>query len=1039
MKRIITILLVTLTFFSVVNQNLVLANEKSVEKLNNVGQVDNSNESYKIVYEEVDSRVFYGENGIDIINEKGIKHFDTKFEVLKLAVIEDINSDGYPDFLTYQNSPENTDQIFVISGQDGSIISSFRLTYQGYSDDGPVEKNSYVYKFISDGKRNFILYDYTLAEYDLNTAELLHSYQNEDNIWDVEFYDGKIAFVDQLGQLGFLNYEDLSLISKKVVSNKYDLTLRWNESVKFSTQMNLWDMEVVDNQLYFISEDGILYHYISEEEGYETNSIAVIDEETFKNSFSEIYSGNKVTTTVINSGYKSYKIVDKKDHYLLISCYFFDNETLANYNQYEFQCFILYDLSSNSIVYKYDYQSVTNRAYGVLSQIVSGDSTIDTVTIAYASDDKEKITVYDYQGQTLIQKELTLSVGTAESKFNFAYQQDGTYLLEGFKGGACSLSNDLNKVSYLFDKQTAELISTSSDSIVISYKVNGQIRKLISYQADGKTVNWSYKASSGHGIENLSVVDYNLDGINDYVAIINNYNSKDVAVDSNVVIINGSDGSLLADNKIFLYDFYDEYGRHSYVYALLDKISFVSDLDGDGKREMLISDGVVSSKNFNLKGSMSSYVETKGNIYEIGDVNGDGFTDYLTISDSLVELFTSRISYTYNVQYKRYDYLSLDSQYKNGTYGTLFEDINGDGVKEFVLNSKNDKGYQVFKVYNGKNLAYWYDLCPEGVSDYETFKVLDFDLNNDGYKEIFHYSSSNGMYSIIDGDSGQTKKEFDFWSSEDSGDEIIYSSDYYHPDYYIEFMIEGGDYSRIFQFKDMNEDGYNDLGVFKYYYDYQTWTRTDAIFVYDALTYEYIDQVLVNVGSDDSNSQAITVANTDRYLAFKGSSSFQLYDMQQKMTIAEYSILGNSYRLLNDETLLISDESKNIYLLDIQKSFNLTREIPSESDEYTLNLSWESQQPYSTMNVYDNNKLVSSTTGNECQIKLTTGEHVITLALDDGQGKKAKESYKIVISQQKNTSYYLLPIAAVVFVIAILSNMGRKFYITKKGKAGLSK
>ncbi len=1044
MKRYLTVLLVSLFFFSAITANVVKAESKSVEKLNNVGQIDNSNESYEIVYEEITSRVFYGENGIDIINENGTKHFDTKFKVLKLSVVDDLNGDGYPEFLTYQNSPSNTDQIFVINGADGSIITSFRLTYTGYDSNGNKQlMNSKVFKIINYEGRNFILYDYSLVEYDLTSGELLHSYVNEDNIWDIDFYNGQIVFVDQLGQLGFLNIEDFSLISKKVRSNKLEFAHPWNESTKLSAQMNLWDIQIVNDQLYFISEDGYLYHYVSEEDFVESSSLNIVDEETFKASLVNNYSydgTNVIKTNSLNGTFMNYKIVDAKDNYLLIRCYFLDNDSSASSVDNDLQCFVLYNLDTNEVVYKYDYASQADRAYGLFSQKIDGEDVSETVTIALANESTEKITIYDYQGQVIVQKEISLGVGNSSTKFKFSYLEDGSYFLEGFSSGACYLSNDLGKVTYPFKKQTAELISSNSDEIVVSYKLNEQTRKLIAYEIDGTTIKWQYEVSgNNHGIEYMTTVDYNLDGVDDYALIVNNYNSKDEAVDSNVIIINGKDGSKIDDSRILLDDYYDEYWRHQYIYASLSSINFVKDLDGDGKREMLIPDGVVSSKNFKLRGSCSNYIDTKGNIYEIGDANGDGFTDYLTISDNRVELFTSRISYTYNVEYKRYDYFSIDSTNKNGTYGKVFEDINNDGVKEFVLSDKNDKGYQVFKVYNGKNLNYWYTLSPDGVSDYEWYKVLDIDVNGDGYKEIYSYSGNTGLYSIIDGDTGEVKKYFDYYSSEDGSEYIIDTEYFYHPDYLVEFNTDGEASENIILYKDVNNDGKNDLAIKKSYYDYSNWSLTEALCVYDGQTYEYIEEVVLNTNTDYSSGGVATVDNTDKYLVIKYSDNFQLFDMSQKMNIAQYSLNGSKFILLNDQTLLMSDDSKNIYLLDIQKSFEVTSDIPSDSDEHILHLSWNNQQEYSTMSIYDNGNLVDSTTGNEYDIKLTEGSHTITLSLDDGQGKKAKESYSININEQKNKDYYLLPIAGVLLIGSLAVNLTRKMYITKKGKEGLSK
>ena len=61
----------------------------------------------------------------------------------------------------------------------------------------------------------------------------------------------------------------------------------------------------------------------------------------------------------------------------------------------------------------------------------------------------------------------------------------------------------------------------------------------------------------------------------------------------------------------------------------------------------------------------------------------------------------------------------------------------------------------------------------------------------------------------------------------------------------------------------------------------------------------------------------------------------------------------------------------------------------------------------------------------------SSGVPMFTLSANDWNSARAVSAAEPIAKP--------FPIAAVVFVIAILSNMGRKFYITKKGKAGLSK
>ncbi|MBQ1878029.1 MAG: hypothetical protein II161_04350, partial [Erysipelotrichaceae bacterium] len=92
--------------------------EKSIQPVNEEGQIDNSEHSLAIQYENRDARVFYGSDGINIILDDDIVHFQTNFPVLKLITAGDVNKDGYVDFLSYQNSGEYAAQIMLLDGHD---------------------------------------------------------------------------------------------------------------------------------------------------------------------------------------------------------------------------------------------------------------------------------------------------------------------------------------------------------------------------------------------------------------------------------------------------------------------------------------------------------------------------------------------------------------------------------------------------------------------------------------------------------------------------------------------------------------------------------------------------------------------------------------------------------------------------------------------------------------------------------------------------------------------------------------------------------
>ncbi|MGN1399751.1 MAG: hypothetical protein ACI4WG_07125 [Erysipelotrichaceae bacterium] len=1036
MKKLIILMMVPLLFFSGLSS--VNAQDKSIERLNNIGQIDNSNEICQIIYEGKQSKVFYGENGIDIISTDGTVHFDTLYSVIKLICVNDVNADGYPDFLTYQNAAASSDQMFTISGKDGSVISSFRLTCSVYDSTlGTVQKNSYIYKMEVFDNRVFVLYDYSIVEVDLTDGTIVNSYTATNNIWDMLWYQGNIAFVDQDGYFGLLNGSDLSVIEKQKVANKRTTVYPYDDSCSYDIQMNLWDLFEYKGNLYFISEDGIIYRYDNESKEYPQYQLNVVDDTVldlllWDNNY---YGSFTLQTGINNSWFYSYRVVEIKDNLALISCFFIDNESIVNYLDRETQCVVLYDLDLMEVVKVYDFKSVASRASVAFSQYTKDEQTIDSITVIYPSDNKMAVKVFDYSGEVLLQKELKVNASN-NPKSKLTYQDDGSYLLEVYNDCVYEIDNSLTETKALFVRRKASLINTNNDQLVIAYKTNDVITGIVAYQNDGKTVNWQYdvKESRIHGAKSVSAADFNKDGIDDYIVLLDNYDTNDELVDTTVLILNGTDGSTLKDSRIYLYSAYDEKGKYVSYYAVVDGIELINDTDGDGKRELLINQGIVSSSNMALKGDINRYIDTKGTIKEIGDLNSDGIVDYVSISDTQMELYSSKITNRYEVDYQKTVTKKIDAKIKNSIYGTIFKDINNDGINEIILADYNQNGCQIFEVYDGKTLNYMYNLCDkQGASDYEVFGLLDFDLNNDGYNELLRFDGYYGYYQLIDGKTGKELVAFDYWSLENITDEEYEKS--YHPSepVYL-YIFEDYELSKLFLINDVNNDGKNDLAIIKNYYDVNAYRTVSVIAVYDPNSFELLEAIEINSSRSEIN-EISKVGNSDKYLLYNTyeGSTIGLFDVQAKKDIASYSVSAMDGYMINDNTLLVSGMD-NLYLLNTEPGFSLIGETDIVSDSNLVTISWQTNQPYSTITISESNRKIASTSEDSYQLALTEGSHLITVSCDDGQGKTTVKTIYITVTEQKRGGYYVIFAALAMFVIALVMNMYRKVHIKKLSK-----
>ncbi len=1040
MKKLFSIILAVLIIFS----NLYVIKAKSIEKLGSEGQIDNVGISYEMTYNNLPSSVYYGINGIDIINEEGKTHFQTEFPVLKLIIINDVDNDGNADFLVFQKVAEFNDQLFVISSKDGRVISSRRLTHLATDQYlGNVENNSYILDMRYVERKVLVLYDYKILNINPEDCSTVYEYENKDNIWDFEVVNGRIYFIDQIGQFGILDFETGEVVEINVIANKYDVTLMYNENYSLSAQMSLFDIYYDGSQLYVLSEDGYIYLYDFEKNSFDNVPIGLISSEDYQRIISENYGWINgpvhLPVGIYRGNFRGYKVVDDIGTHLLISCYFLDDESLAvDIDHFFTQKYALYNKEDKSItllggnVASYKYSKAVFAQYEVEGELK------DVITTVFVFEDKRlRVNIYDYEGNQLLQKDVTVDSLYSMSKYNFKYDGNQGYLLEIFSGGVVSIDKKLSSAVYLYDSAYTSMELIKDDYILLSYKVNGITNKIDKYQTDLKTLVWSYELDikdKNHGFETLKYDDFNMDGVIDVIGVVISYSDKDEPRYSNYIIIDGASGNVLANKKIFLYESYDDKGRKYNVYSSSKEVDLIRDLNGDKKKELLIPEGIVASNSWSLKGNIDNYMDTKGYAHPVGDINKDGFVDYISISDTKVEMWTSKVYYTYNVEYKKQSVsISMNKDFMNLTYGTVFADINNDGVKEFVLVNKNAEGNQIFDVYDGKTFKKMYSLCKDGVRDYEAFALLDIDLNNDGYNEIYHATYYWGTYAIVDGKTGEDLT----WINRYEYENTLIKEDYgYNPDYIVSFMIEEKPATGLIKVSDFNEDGVNDFAVLKSYYDEEQWRQISSLMIYDSLTFNLLKEVKLSL--NEYAEEYSDVENTERYVIVKVmNEKVMLIDLEEFKDIADYSLSGDKFCLINDNTILVTTAQNEAYTIDIGESFTITSKFDEQISNNTILLEWKTAAPYAITSIYDNDILITKTQDKQLELKLTQGYHRITLVLDDGQGKSSKASFEITVTEQKSRSEYMVALAAIVIVAGLVLNMYRKTYVKKMSKEGL--
>ncbi len=1025
----------------------VKAAEKSVQTLNQDKQIDNTSESVLIDYNGQQARVFYGTNGIDIIGQEETVHFDTNFTVVKLAVLEDVNGDGFVDFLTYQNATEFADQIFVISGKDGQVISSFRLTHEGYDDTmGTYSSNSYVMQLYTVGSEAYVVSDYRIYCLDVVNGDFKWYFNDEDNIWKVIKTEDNLAFINQLGEAGLIDSESGELLYKATISEVYEIESPYDyddDATVITTTVNLWDIYYSDQKLYIVSEDGNLT--ICDEQ-LNVESIISLGDVTYEQFISNLqennffyYGGESIfeATGLMDYDFMGYQIVDESDDYLLISCHLVHPDCQTSGTSSFSPAYVLVNKQSGETM------KIDNSLYGYYSDAIIDEYQGETAVItANSNGSYAVINVYSLEGQQLLVKTTTVSLNSS-TLFSFSRQDEGC-LLEIYGNGAVLFNEDFSEASYLYDSVSSSLLYYENEQAVVVESVNGYAKRIVAYQSDLQTELWTYQlddSENNQGFEFLLADDYDGDGILDVLTIVNKYDSDGQATASNFVYINGADGSELVNKKVSLGKAYDEKGKAYTAYLVASSLKLVGDLDNDGLEETYIDSSIYSSKNFKQKGSVSTYIDFDGTLLEVGDTNGDGFNDYVGVSAKSAVLYTSKVS-GYNVTYsKTKTTATLDSNFKNDEIVKLFGDVDGDGVSELITSSYNDSGYQVYDIYNGKTLEKMYELEPDGVTDEEMFYVLDADYNGDGYNEIWGYNGILYDPFIISGKDGTVMQYIREWVESDYDPSDVDTSDYYHPDEYIEPVISLSSFDTIpCYIGDFNDNGYDDYAIIKNFWNSSYYSYTTSLFVYDGKDNSVIYSIFLYMGWSYDTQVVKAVEGSSDYYVIENYSDVSLYQKEgtELTLIASYSSVetdSESYLMLDDSTIVqITDTGAT--LMNIEPSFELV-EASYDDQSGVLSLQWNSLVDYSIMTIADNSDTVYTGTDQQAEIRLVAGSHYVTLSLEDSYGKSSSLQVYVEVEAAENYYKWFAALGLVVLIGALFINLNRKVLVRRKTKEEL--
>ena len=1020
------------------------AMERSIQPLNDVSSVDNSGRSLELIYEGENARAYYGSSGISIVSDNGVRHLGTNFAVKKLIVLGDADGDGYPDFLSWQSAPDYSAQIMTISGRDGKVLADKHITRKGYDDDiGFADVNSFVQQMLPTADGNaLIVYDYSVIKVDGKTLETIWTHGAADNIWKVISVgdtdgDGTedFAYTMQRNTVAVISGADGSVINEWHPCETRSLNVEWAKKT-VDAVMNMWDLVFMNGTIYATSEDGQIFSIDPLHGGITGIDLSVLDPEQFDmlligyNLDYRMGTPEYRITGINNWPYMGYRIADTDGRYILIDCYLGDADSCSQYPDGSWSPqTVLYDTETNTVgaFVSLPYSSAKYQK----NCLMVYDGTPCIAAASGFSDKHAVISYYDYAGALIYQKEIDSSV-INDSPAVEMFRSGDDLRLEFFDSGCIVASPDLKTVNYAYDKSGAVLEKASDGSWFVTGSRNGVKDRISKYSGSLDNMVWEYVLAAEYTNKGFEFVrtdrDYDGDGANDVMAIVNSCNSEGSADASWFIILSGADGSELYNKKIKTGEGKVD-GKKVEYFLISDKIDMIKDLDGDKKPELLCGSEVVSSRRNTVIGSLYGGVDAEGRSFQVGDTNGDGLPDFLIVSDKETRLYESKLGLSYgfaSVEYKKTNVrIANDKDLEPMNTSDLIGDIDGDGISEIVLIGKNSQGFQTYKVYNGKTLELFYDLCPEGItSEGESFISLGYDINGDGWNELYA-RNFNWEYCIVDGKTGEELVNLSTVGRDEEGQGgIIYygagtmgGKGDYHPDYLIPFYPLQDPQSFIIT-SDVDGDGLGDITQIQGYWDYETYSYLKKLVIIGTREFLPVSEVKLSTGDGYEMSGLLKVEGSDRYAAVMGQNELSLLDLSEQKLIATYKVnAGKAMQIADD--IVVTTPAGELLKLNTDKSFTLKQELPETTDDHMLNVSWDPSQDYSIMTLTDNGTVVYSGADTSVSVPLIQGEHEINLSMDDGQGKVYKELHHVTVSEQK--TFPVLPtVLAVVLLAACL-------------------
>lgn len=983
MRKIITIVLTIALIFAGNFSSIHAQTTNSINSLNfGNSSLPTSFTSYIEINDQIKGNALVSGKTLSIIGNDTFK-ITSNYNIKEYLITSDINGDGYNDVLLYIDSINGQDNLVLVSGMTNEIIFSKLYTHLNVKDSNVFNENTKILQMLEFDNLFYLIVNYEIIAIDKTGVEVF-KYTDTNNVWKMLIDGEQLLFTTQEGFVKSINRITGKLNWKTSVGNTYQVKSPYG-NVTVDAKMNAWDMVVVKERLFVTTEDGFLTEvnlntgeFISEKDmEIISNNVLTTMLEGQRNWNSQGMYYDK--TGITKPAFMGMKVKSLDDHRIIVTSYLGDyHNTSESAFDLAIPKIMVFDIETSEVTSTINLEQFNLNATNYL---ISNNGVEDTVIVPVNSEkDGLRINEYSLSSGQLLKQNVTKIIGVREKNERIYLEStvDG-YMLQSYKNISVSMNKEFKNIKSSVDESVARLITTLNDGILIGYSTNNVVDKIRKISLTDQN-NIIFETNLPEEYRNNSIgfesVSYD-QGSNTFIAIVNTVDEKGNKKASNIIEINGDNGSIITNKNIVIDRGYDDKKQPYTTYLTGEKISYLNDINKDGYLEILLDNNIINGRDITLKSIYSNSIEAEGRSVSIGDVNNDGINDFIAFEATKMTIYLSNIS-GFDISYSKSNMVyNYNTALENANNAVVVGDLNRDGVNEIVINARNELGFQTYLVIDGKTLTNKFTLMSEGVNEWGTsFNFTQTDYNNDGNNDII-FTQDDTNVEIISGLDGSSIYKF---SKQVYQYDIEYTP--YKYDYIVPIKIEELDNS-IKKISDYNSDGVNDYIYLQTKYLAGTNIQTTSVVIVSGSDFTTIQEQVIENSYIDSNGFTVDSKQGKLYYKFDGKT--KSYSLTNLEPIATFALNIKNIIGINENSSYVEDEQGNMFIVDDSIDFHVD-DVKINNKQGKFNITWTSEKA-GIMSVYDQGNFVASTANNTVEFKVLDGDHTITLSYDDGNGK----------------------------------------------------